>query len=120
MDFIKEYWNIIVYILELTILPTIGYFIGKYKKSKKETSDAIEILKQNGLLLKGGVQTLLKQSLQKSCIDYIERGYCPVEIKNIIGEAYDTYKDLDGDGLITNLVSQINALPNSNRRENDN
>lgn len=102
-----KYWSIISWVLSVIIFPVVGYIIGKAReKSKNQDADV--------RMLKDAVCALQRQSLYRSCEDYLLRGFCPIEIKGIINETYTSYAKLGGDGLITDLVRQLNSLPNIN------
>lgn len=58
-----------------------------------------------------GDLNILRQSLLKSCEDYISRGYITLEQSESLSDAYEVYHKLGGDSFITDLVKRAQNLP---------
>lgn len=55
--------------------------------------------------------TMQRNSLLRSCNDFLSRGYATINEKATIVEQYKSYHDLGGDSFITDMVEQVTELP---------
>lgn len=62
-------------------------------------------------LLKESTLTMQRNSLLRSCNDFLSRGYATIEEKATIVDQYKSYHDLGGDSFITDMVEQVKDLP---------
>lgn len=60
---------------------------------------------------KEGLQCLLRQSIINSHDRWIERGYCPLYVKESLTRAYRSYHRLKGNDVATALYNECMALP---------
>ncbi len=58
-----------------------------------------------------GVRSLLRSQLIEYHDKYMERGYCPIYVKESVRRSYEAYHDLGGNGVITKLYEDVMALP---------
>lgn len=90
----------------------ITLLITMYRAKKKE-NDA----------LKAGVQALLRDRIIQAYNHYVQdRGWIPIYAKESIDACYRSYEALGDNGVIDNLMQQINELQNyppKNRGEED-
>ena len=90
----------------------ITLLITMYRQKKKE-NDA----------LKAGVQALLRDRIIQAYNHYVQdRGWIPIYAKESIDACYKSYEALGDNGVIDNLMQQINELQNyppKNRGEED-
>ena len=90
----------------------ITLLITMYRQKKKE-NDA----------LKAGVQALLRDRIIQAYNHYVQdRGWIPIYAKESIDACYRGYEALGDNGVIDNLMQQINELQNyppKNRGEED-
>ena len=90
----------------------ITLLITMYRAKKKE-NDA----------LKAGVQALLRDRIIQAYNHYVQdRGWIPIYAKESIDACYKSYEALGDNGVIDNLMQQINELQNyppKNRGEED-
>lgn len=76
--------------------------ITMYRAKKKE-NDA----------LKAGVQALLRDRIIQAYNHYVQdRGWIPIYAKESIDACYKSYEALGDNGVIDNLMEQINELQN--------
>ena len=90
----------------------ITLLITMYRAKKKE-NDA----------LKAGVQALLRDRIIQAYNHYVQdKGWIPIYAKESIDACYRSYEALGDNGVIDNLMQQINELQNyppKNRGEED-
>lgn len=90
----------------------ITLLITMYRQKKKE-NDA----------LKAGVQALLRDRIIQAYNHYVQdKGWIPIYAKESIDACYKSYEALGDNGVIDNLMQQINELQNyppKNRGEED-
>lgn len=65
--------------------------------------------------LEEGVKCLLRSKLIDYHDKYIERGYCPIYVKESARRSYDAYHNLGGNGVITKLFQDLMALPETEK-----
>lgn len=58
-----------------------------------------------------GLQSILRGEIVKQHEKYTERGVCPVYAKDALTRQYESYHDLGGNGVITELYHEIMELP---------
>lgn len=78
----------------------IGTTITLWKMNRKK-SKAIE----------AGLRCLLRAEIIRTYEKCMERGYCPLYLKDSIKKEYDSYHNLGGNDVATDLYKQIMALP---------
>ncbi len=90
----------------------ISYIFALYHTKKKE-NDA----------LKAGLQALLRDRIIQAYNHYVQdKGWIPIYAKESIDACYKSYEALGDNGVIDNLMQQINELQNyppKNRGEED-
>lgn len=90
----------------------ITLLITMYRQKKKE-NDA----------LKAGLQALLRDRIIQAYNHYVQdKGWIPIYAKESIDACYKSYEALGDNGVIDNLMQQINELQNyppKNRGEED-
>lgn len=80
----------------------ITLLITMYRAKKKE-NDA----------LKAGVQALLRDRIIQAYNHYVcEKGWVPIYAKESIDDCYKSYEALGNNGVIDNLMQQLNELQN--------
>ena len=81
----------------------LGAAIGGLKESrKKETA------------LENGVQCLLRAEIIRSYDKYTDKGFCPLYAREALKRAYDSYHELGGNDVATDLYHKIMKLPTEN------
>ncbi len=70
-------------------------------KQNKKKAKALEI----------GVQCLLRIELIHSYEKYMDKGYCPVYAREALKLEYESYHELGGNGIVTDLYNKVIALP---------
>lgn len=78
----------------------VTYFAMRYKQVSKENC-----------ALKNGMQSLLRNDIIERHDKYMEKGYCPIYVKEAITKSYEAYHALGGNGVVTKLYNDIMALP---------
>lgn len=62
-------------------------------------------------LLTESTLTMQRNSLLRSCSEFLNRGWATLEEKETITKQYQSYHDLGGDSFITDMVNQVKELP---------
>lgn len=90
----------------------ISYLFALYRAKKKENN-----------ALKAGLQALLRDRIIQAYNHYVQdKGWIPIYAKESIDACYRSYEALGDNGVIDNLMQQINELQNyppKNRGEED-
>ena len=100
-DWIVKYWVEWLFGIVVTVL---GYLIKKINTRVKQTSsknDAIEL----------GVQALLRSQMIDDYNHYVEKGYAPIYARENFENVYLQYKNLGGNGVMTDIHEKFRALP---------
>lgn len=64
------------------------------------------------LVVKKGLQASLRRDLTNDALLYIENGWIPLDVKDIMLQTYEAYHALGANGSIDGLMEQVKALPN--------
>lgn len=83
-------------------ITAIGVFFSYIKAQKK----ARKAMSQ-------GIQALLRSDIIRIHDKYVEKGYCPVDIKEALHREYTAYHNLGGNDIATHLYEETIELPNS-------
>ena len=67
--------------------------------------------------LQEGVKSLLRSKLIDYHDKYVERGYCPIYVKEAARRSYEAYHELGGNGVVTKLFEDLMALPETDKDE---
>lgn len=90
----------------------ISYLFALYRAKKKENN-----------ALKAGLQALLRDRIIQAYNHYVQdKGWIPIYAKESIDACYKSYEALGDNGVIDNLMQQLNELQNyppKNRGEED-
>lgn len=76
-------------------------------KSRNKRSHAIE----------NGLQCLLRAEIIRSFEKYDDRGYCPLYAKEALKREYDSYHDLGGNDVATDLYKKMMAMQTEPSKE---
>lgn len=95
------------------VMASIGTKQTKLRKEEMEKFQKWDTLRQN---VANGTQCLLRAEIIRSHEKYIDRGYCPVYAKESLTREYQAYHNLGGNDVATALYEQLMALPNDERR----
>ena len=78
----------------------------------------ISYLISQNLAMRRGMRALLRADIIRLYNKYHDdRGYCPIYVKQALGDEYKQYHSLGGNGLITELYNELMALPTEPERE---
>lgn len=85
------------------VLGALTVYLGTMYRIKKKENDA----------LKAGVQALLRDRIIQAYNHYVcEKGWVPIYAKESIDACYKSYEALGNNGVIDNLMQQLNDLQN--------
>ena len=83
-----------------------GVLYGAWKNGRKKDR-AVE----------NGLKSLLRAEIIRSYENYTDRGFCPLYAKESLKREYDSYHQLGGNDVATELYHQIMVLPTEERGE---
>ncbi|UVX71390.1 MAG: hypothetical protein [Bacteriophage sp.] len=99
-------------VINIIVGAVISYLFALYCAKKKENN-----------ALKAGLQALLRDRIIQAYNHYVQdKGWIPIYAKESIDACYKSYEALGDNGVIDNLMQQINELQNyppKNRGEED-
>lgn len=61
--------------------------------------------------IEDGLQCLLRGEIIKAHDKYLEKGYCPVAMKEALSKEYTAYHNLGGNDVATTLYEELMRLP---------
>lgn len=94
--------QMISHILNLILGGVVSYIFALYRQKKKENN-----------ALKTGLQALLRDRIIQAYNHYVQdKGWIPIYAKESIDACYKSYEALGDNGVIDNLMEQINELQN--------
>lgn len=94
--------QMISHVLNLLLGCVVSYIFALYRQKKKE-NDA----------LKAGLQALLRDRIIQAYNHYVQdKGWIPIYAKESIDACYRSYEALGENGVINDLMKQLNELPN--------
>lgn len=111
-------WNFLFGLMGTAIAAAAGWAVSKIKTRRGERISSSKKLNQRLKLIERGQTLLLRSDLIRLHDIFMKRGYCPVSIKISVREEYDGYHALGGNGVVTKLMEEIVALPDSPPSEN--
>ena len=97
IEFIVKYWIEIFFGLITSFILFLYRRIGIYFKIMNATKNGVKILLKNEIIKE------YKTFSKNNCINFYE--------KNIILELHKEYKNLGGNGMIEDIINDINDLP---------
>lgn len=99
-------------VINIIVGAVISYLFASYRAKKKENN-----------ALKAGLQALLRDRIIQAYNHYVQdKGWIPIYAKESIDACYKSYEALGDNGVIDNLMQQINELQNyppKNRGDED-
>lgn len=97
IGFIVDYWIEFFFGLIISIICYLYKRISDYTKLINST--------------KNGVKVLLKGEIIRRYNEYTKKGSMSIFEKEIVMDLYQEYKNLGGNGMISNLVEDIEDIP---------
>lgn len=79
----------------------------------------IDAAEKSDQQVRGALLTMQRNSLLRSCEDFIGRGFATMNEKETISSQYDSYHELGGDSFVTDLVKTVIDLPLKKQTETD-
>ena len=73
-------------------------------KMKKEQTETTEALKES-------MKVLLRRTIKEDCEEYLKRGFCSVEEREELEEAYILYSNFGGNHTIPQYMKRVDKLP---------
>lgn len=106
--------NLFVTVITSVVSCLVSFFLGggltflasKYRGGLKREKS-----------LEEGVKCLLRSKLIDDHDKYVERGFCPIYVKESARRSYEAYHSLGGNGVITKLFQDLMSLPETDERK---
>lgn len=77
----------------------------------RNISARLEIERQKNEAIAAGVQSLLRESIVSNYNKYSEKGACPIYAKESIKKVYESYHNLGGNDVATELYNKLLRMP---------
>lgn len=74
------------------------------ERMKKEQTETTAALKES-------MKVLLRRTIKEDCEEYLKRGFCSVEEREELEEAYTLYSNFGGNHTIPQYMKRIDKLP---------
>ncbi len=86
--------------------------IQEFDKKQKETEERLETIEKLLLILKNAEQALLRDRIIQ-CYNhyYKEKKFMPIYARESLDHMYKEYRNLDGNGIIEDLIKKLYQLP---------
>lgn len=105
--------TIVLKVLGMIVSPIlsllIGFLAAKLRENKKVKEDSAKEIVD----IKESVKLILLRMLQDDHAFYEKRGYCPIGEKADVQKTYDCYHNLGGNGMGTQIRTDIIELPDT-------
>lgn len=101
MDWIVKYWVEWVFGIVATIILLLFKKLNRKLNDTKKKDDAIEL----------GIQALLRAQMIADYNHYYDKGTAPIYARENFENVYQQYKNLGGNGVMTDIHSKFMALP---------
>lgn len=106
ISFISAHWTEWLFTAVLALLSWAFRGLRAQLQEEHDRNEAIA----------AGVQSLLRESIVNGYNRYSDKGFCPIYAKESIKRVYQSYHDLGGNDVATELYSKIFKMP-ENREE---
>lgn len=100
INFIITYWLEVIFGIILSLITVLWQNIKTYQKKMESIKSGVKIL------LKNEITNYYDEAILKNSITLFE--------KEMLIELYKQYKNLEGNGLIENLIEKIDTIPLKN------
>ena len=100
INFIITYWLEVIFGIILSLITVLWQNIKTYHKKMESIKSGVKIL------LKNEITNYYYEAILKNSITLFE--------KEMLIELYKQYKNLEGNGLIENLIEKIDTIPLKN------
>lgn len=77
----------------------------------RNISARLEIERQKNEAIAAGVQSLLRESIVSNYNKYSDKGVCPIYAKESLKKVYESYHNLGGNDVATELYQKILKMP---------
>ena len=101
ISFVSAHWLEWVFAAVLAILS--GFF--------KSLRDQLKQEQKKNEAVAAGVQSLLRESIVSNFNRYTEKGYCPIYAKQTMMKLYESYHNLGGNDVVTELYQKLMKMP---------
>jgi len=82
----------------------------------RNISARLEIERQKNEAIAAGVQSLLRESIVSNYNKYSDKGTCPIYAKESIKKVYESYHNLGGNDVATELYNKILRMPEEDKQ----
>lgn len=91
----------------IVMIPLAFYLNNKINKAKVR----IDCQQKQNQATQNGVKALLRNDLVIAYEKAVDRGYAPIYERENIEKMYHEYKELEGNGMVDNLIEKVHELP---------
>ena len=101
VSFVSANWVQWVFAALIAVLTWLYKGMSKRLAAETKKNEAIA----------AGVQSLLRESIVENYNKYSEKGYCPIYAKESMKKLYQSYHDLGGNDVATELYKAMLEMP---------
>ena len=103
--------------LDLIIKWLVPFLCGAVVAGVGTVIALIKKLHSKDSVMQLGMQCLLRAEIIRTCEKYIDKGHCPLHIKEALSREYKAYHGLGGNDVATALFEQCMDLPPEPKKE---
>lgn len=107
LSFISAHWIEWLFAAALSVLAWLY----------KNIAARLEVERQRNQAIAAGVQSLLRESIVSNYNHYSDKGFCPIYAKESLKKVYESYHNLGGNDVATELYSKILKMPEKEETE---
>lgn len=100
-EWILQYWMEVLFTL---IVSGVGLGYRRIVRKMQEEARKQETVKK-------GIEAMLRDRLIQIYDSNIDKGFCPVHVKENVEALYEQYQALGGNGMVTGFVEELRELP---------
>lgn len=99
-----------------TFLVTKLRSVEKQRRTERELTERMKKEQtETTAALKESMKVLLRRTIKEDCEEYLKRGFCSVEEREELEEAYVLYSNFGGNHTIPQYMKRIDKLPFHNQ-----
>ena len=95
----------------------LGWLVSLIRSKKAEQKARQKQDHTHEMAVESGVQCLLRAEIIRCAEKYHDKGYCPIYAREALQRAYDSYHNLGGNDVATELYNRTMALPPDPEKE---
>lgn len=103
--------NITSIVVPYLITTALGIVVGWLSSKHKKIQEKEDFKQKENEALKAGVLALLRNEILRRYREYMSKGELTILDKENLEEMYEQYRNLGGNGMVKELMSELMQLP---------